>query len=99
MLNVKKGCLLMIPFDEWFKICPHPFMTEEQTAEMKKDYAFVWNAALDSAAKECERLEVHGKNDHRDSWMGNAEKAIRSLMADCPHGFKNGGENCGPCRA
>ncbi len=41
----------------------------------------LWNQAIDAAIKECCRLLDHGKDDHLDSWMGNAINAIGKLRA------------------
>jgi hypothetical protein len=38
-----------------------------------------WNDAIWAAISECQRLEQRGKDNHLDSWMGNAMEAIGKL--------------------
>jgi hypothetical protein len=60
----------------------HWNLTEGDSAMHKEAAALLrnqWNAAIDAAMQECQRLLDHGKDDHRDSWMGNAIAAIERL--------------------
>jgi hypothetical protein len=41
----------------------------------------IWDSAIRAAIDECWRLEQQGKDDHRNSWMGNAVAAITKLYA------------------
>lgn len=45
----------------------------------------LWDSAITAALKECYRLNSGGKDDQRDSWMGNAVKAISKLYAPDLH--------------
>jgi hypothetical protein len=54
--------------------------------EVCKDFARshggTWNEAIWAAIQECQRLEQRGKDNHLDSWMGNAMEAIGKLTRD-----------------
>lgn len=41
----------------------------------------IWDRAIKAAVDECFRLDKKGKDDHRNSWMGNAAAAICKLYA------------------
>jgi len=55
--------------------CPaRPLISDEQERH-------VWDMAIKAAIDECWRLDQKGKDDHRNSWMGNAASAITKLYA------------------
>ena len=39
-----------VSFDEWFAVMPHPAMSPEEIAEMRRSYEFAWNAAMANVA-------------------------------------------------
>lgn len=45
-------------FDEWFEIQPHPAMSEQEIAEMRRDYKYAWDAALKHARPEARAIEA-----------------------------------------
>jgi len=68
-------------FDKWFETVPHAAQTQVEIDFMREEYRYVWDAAITKAIDECQRLLAQGKDDHSDSWMGNAIAAIVRLSA------------------
>lgn len=51
----------------------------EESIQMADKIASIWDVVV----AELQRLETLGKDDHRDSWMGNAIKAVNRLEEHC----------------
>ncbi len=70
----------MSAFDKWLEFYSpgaDKVFTEGEITPLRN----AWDAALTLAVDACNKLESFGKEDHRDSWMGNAVTAIDKLRS------------------
>ena len=68
-------------FDEWWDKNGYDYVTTRQLAQdaWEQGKNIGWNDGLHDAVDECQRLEDKGKDNHLNSWMGNAMIAILRL--------------------